>query len=63
MRELTIGVYLVLVGAAIALMLLPHTRHAQFEPVASVLDDVLASMPARIALVTFWWWLGWHFLV
>jgi hypothetical protein len=62
-RELTIGVYLALVGAAGALLLLPRTHPAQFEPVTSVLDDVVASGPARIAIVTFWWWLGWHFLV
>jgi hypothetical protein len=30
---------------------------------AQWLDAVFVDRVARVALVVFWWWLGWHFLV
>jgi hypothetical protein len=28
-----------------------------------VLDLVMADRAARITVMLFWWWIGWHFLV
>jgi len=63
MRELTIAGYLVCVVAALALMVLSRRRDAPFATLGEVLDGVLAERAPRIALLAFWWWLGWHFLV
>jgi hypothetical protein len=32
-------------------------------PIDKLLDRVMASRAARITILVFWWWLGWHFLV
>jgi Family of unknown function (DUF6186) len=37
-------------------------RH-QFATLGEILDRVMATRAARITLLTFWWWLGWHFFV
>lgn len=63
MRQVTIAGYLLLVCGAVAMTTLPRVRPNGFAPATSVLDDALATMPARITLITFWWWLGWHFLI
>ncbi len=63
MREVTIVVYgLCLVGAVLLAVggALPRWR---IGTVVELLDAVLAERAPRIALVLFWWWLGWHFLV
>ncbi|GAB3602989.1 DUF6186 family protein [Microbacterium aureliae] len=61
-RAVTVAVYLVLLGVAAVLTVLPHRRPDVLAPVGDVLDDVTADLPARVALVAAWWWLGWHFL-
>jgi hypothetical protein len=63
MRVLTIGVYALLVLAAVALTLAAHRRPDAVEGLGAVLDRVLASRPARIVVLLFWLWLGWHFFV
>ncbi|TQK18807.1 hypothetical protein FBY40_1296 [Microbacterium sp. SLBN-154] len=63
MRQVTIAGYLLVACGAVAMTALPRVRPDGFAPATSVLDDTLASMPARITLITFWWWLGWHFLI
>ncbi|WP_263298970.1 DUF6186 family protein [Leifsonia poae] len=32
-------------------------------PFASLLDVVMADRAARLTILLFWWWLGWHFLI
>jgi len=29
----------------------------------ALFDRVLADRPARVVILLFWWWIGWHFLV
>lgn len=63
MRELTIAVYLLcLVGALVLAVggLVPRWR---IGTVVELFDAVFAERAPRIAIVLFWWWLGWHFLV
>jgi hypothetical protein len=63
MRELTIAGYLLCLGAALVLLVLSHRREAPFATLSEVLDDVMSERATRIAILAFWWWLGWHFLV
>lgn len=35
----------------------------KLAPLASMIDHVMAVRSARIGILLFWWWLGWHFLV
>lgn len=50
---------------AFALLLVVDSRRNpdKTAPLATLLDKVMASRAARITILVFWWWLGWHFLV
>jgi hypothetical protein len=51
-------------GVLGVLLLLDSRRSPQrTAPVDKLLDRVMASRAARITILVFWWWLGWHFLV
>jgi hypothetical protein len=63
MRDLTIAGYIACLVAALALVAISHRRSAPFATLSEVLDVVLADRAVRIAIIVFWWWLGWHFLV
>jgi hypothetical protein len=63
MRELTILGYLTCLGVALVLVVFSHRRNAPFATLSEVLAVVLADRAVRIAIIVFWWWLGWHFLV
>lgn len=62
-RELTIAGYLACLLTALFLVVLSHRRDAPFATLGQVLEVVLADRAVRIAIIAFWWWLGWHFLV
>ena len=63
MREATIIVYSLCVICAAILVFGGHRPGWRVAKVTELLDGVLAERAPRIALVLFWWWLGWHFLV
>jgi len=63
MRELTIAGYVVVGLAALALAVFSRLRPARVAPLGKALDRVFASRAARITLMVFWFWLGWHFFV
>jgi hypothetical protein len=63
MREVTIAGYVVCLAAALVLVMLSHRRDAPFATLSEVLDQVMSERATRIAILVFWWWLGWHFLV
>jgi len=63
MREATIAGYLICLAGAIVLALLPLRRGSRFANIFVLLDNVLAGRAARVTLVVFWWWIGWHFVV
>ena len=50
-------------AAMVALVVLGRREDERFVSLAELLDRVMASRPARIGILMFWWWLGWHFLV
>ena len=62
-RAITIAVYLVLLAAAVVLTVIPHRRPHALAPASSLVDILMEDRAARITLLVFWWWLGWHFLV
>ncbi|MES2172102.1 MAG: DUF6186 family protein [Actinomycetota bacterium] len=49
--------------AIIALVVLGQRDREHFATIAELLDRVMATRTARVAILAFWWWLGWHFLV
>lgn len=63
MRALTIAGYLACLAALIALVVTSHLPRAPIATFSRLLDRILADRPTRIALVVFWWWIGWHFMV
>jgi len=63
MRDLTIGIYLLCLAAALVLAVGAHRPRWRIGKVTEMLDAVLAERAPRIVIVLFWWWLGWHFLV
>ncbi len=62
-RAITIAAYLVCLATVIVLVVLPHLPRAPLATFSSLLDRILADRATRIALIVFWWWIGWHFLV
>ncbi len=63
MRELTIAGYALCGLAAVALVVVSRLRPKRFAPLGRVLDRVFASRAARVVIMVFWFWLGWHFFV
>ena len=63
MRAVTIGVYVTLVLAAVAATAVAHRWPDKLLGLGTVLDAVMASRAARIVVLLFWLWLGWHFFV
>jgi hypothetical protein len=47
--------------AIIALVLYSYRQHHRFATFGELLDRVMTTRAARICILTFWWWLGWHF--
>lgn len=50
-------------AAIILLVVLGRRDDDRFVPLSDLLDRVMATRAARIGILMFWWWLGWHFLV
>ena len=63
MRELTIAGDPLCLAAAAVLVVASHLRRPLLAPLGELLDGVLADRPARVTLMLFWWWIGWHFFV
>ena len=62
-RILTICGYLVCVAAAVAVEVLARRNRERIAPLGDLMDQVMATRSARIGILLFWWWAGWHFLV
>ena len=62
MSFVPVVIYLLSVVTALCLVVLGWTHPELIAPLGAMLDRVLRSRPARVMLIVFWWWLGWHFL-
>ncbi|NEM92397.1 DUF6186 family protein [Galbitalea soli] len=58
----TIG-FLLEAGAIVLLVILGIRDDEHFATIGDILDRVMATRAARVSILLFWWWLGWHFLV
>jgi hypothetical protein len=63
LRLLTIAGFVACLLLIMILDLLARREPRKLTPLASMIDHVMASRSARIGILLFWWWLGWHFLV
>ena len=62
-RIITILGYLLDGLAAVGLVIVAKLKSDKVASFGELLDSVMASRAARVTIVLFWWWLGWHFLV
>ena len=62
-RLLTIAGFVACLVAVGALELLARRDPEKMTSLTSMIDHVVAVRSARIGILLFWWWLGWHFLV
>ena len=62
-RIITILGYLLDGLAAVGLVIVAKLKSDKVASFGELLDPVMVSRAARVAIVLFWWWLGWHFLV
>ena len=63
MRAVTIAGFLVCGFAMLALVVQSRRAPDTLARFGTLLDVVLADRAARVTVLLFWWWLGWHFLV
>jgi Family of unknown function (DUF6186) len=49
--------------AIVALVLVSYRQNDRIATFGELLDRIMATRAARICILTFWWWLGWHFFV
>ncbi|MGB3413513.1 MAG: DUF6186 family protein [Microbacteriaceae bacterium] len=62
LRWLTIIVYLGVALASIIVVLWSRHRTDELSRLSTLVDRAMLSPAARITLIAFWWWIGWHFL-
>ncbi|MEY9850458.1 hypothetical protein ABH923_000136 [Leifsonia sp. EB41] len=63
MRWVTIGGFVLCGLLIVALVVQSRRRPDRIAPLGSLLDRVMADRAARVTILLFWWWIGWHFLV
>jgi hypothetical protein len=50
-------------GMIVAMGILGQRDRDRLAPIGDLLDRVMATRAARVAIIVFWWWIGWHVLV
>ncbi len=55
------ALYLLPLIAMFVIWWLGRIKPHLFARVSTVVEFVMAKRTTRIAVVTVWWWLGWHF--
>lgn len=63
MRWVTISGFVLCGLLIVALVVQSRRRPQRIAPLSSLLDRVMADRAARVTILLFWWWIGWHFLV
>ena len=62
-RVIILTAYGIACAALVVLIVISWLRPAVVATFATVLDRTMWSRIARLVIIAFWWWLGWHFLV
>lgn len=62
-RIVTIAGFIACGVAMLALVLTSRREESRMASFGELLDGVMQDRAARVTIVLFWWWLGWHFLV
>lgn len=62
-RILTIVGFLACLGAVAVLDVIAKRDAEKLTSLTGMIEHVMVTRSARIAILLFWWWLGWHFLV
>lgn len=63
MRLAAVIVYVLIGVAGFVVVLVTRRWPATAAPASTLLEQVLRARAARITVLVFWWWLGWHFFV
>lgn len=61
-RELTIAAYAVITAVIVVLEVAGRREGSTVPTFSDLVSTVARPVPARIALLALWWWVGWHFL-
>ncbi|SEC50503.1 hypothetical protein SAMN04489806_3080 [Paramicrobacterium humi] len=62
MYLMTLGAYVLCLAAAIVFIIWSHRSPETMTRPSTLIDALFVSRAARIAVIVFWWWIGWHFL-
>jgi hypothetical protein len=62
-RVATIAGFAICLLAAIAVEIVARRDPERIAPLGGLLERVMATRSARVGILLFWWWVGWHFLV
>ncbi len=62
-RVIILTAYGIATAGLILLIVISWVRPGIVATFATVLDRTMRSRIARLVIIAFWWWLGWHFLV
>ncbi|SEH87413.1 MULTISPECIES: DUF6186 family protein [unclassified Leifsonia] len=62
MREITVAGFVLCGILLAALVVQARISPLRVARLSSLLDLVMADRAARLTVMLFWWWLGWHFL-
>lgn len=63
MRAVTVAGFALFLLAAVAIELVARRDPERVAPLGDLLERVMATRSARVGILLFWWWIGWHFLV
>lgn len=62
-RFVTIAGFIACGVAMVVLVLTSRREESRLARFGDLLDGVMQDRAARITIILFWWWVGWHFLV
>lgn len=61
-RDVTIVGFGLILIVALSLDLLVRTSRVRLATLDEAISRAMRSSPARVAVLSVWFWLGWHFL-
>ena len=61
-RAITIGGFVAVILAAVALQFLARRPQSKVASVGDVLGQVMRQRTGRVLVFVLWFWFGWHFI-